>query len=180
LQLTDPSITICTPDDFEKVFITVLKKDYEILKTLNAQWQEVYEDPKLDEFLRRLKTELLSKEINHSKKLVVFSEAKDTTDYLKEELDKAGISGVIEVTSANRSKVESVIRENFDANIPRDQFKSDLNIIIATEVLAEGINLHRSNVIVNYDTPWNSTRLMQRIGRVNRIGSIAPKVYIYN
>jgi hypothetical protein len=46
--------------------------------------------------------------------------------------------------------------------------------------LAEGVNLHRSNVIVNYDTPWNSTRLMQRIGRVNRIGSVAPKVYIFN
>ena len=42
------------------------------------------------------------------------------------------------------------------------------------------MNLHRSNVIVNYDTPWNSTRLMQRIGRVNRIGSVAPKVYIFN
>ena len=180
LQLTDPSITICTPDDFEKVFITVLKKDYEILKSLNDQWQQVSEDPKLDEFLRRLKSELLSKKINHGKKLVVFSEAKDTTDYLKAELDKAGIPGVLEVTSANRNKVEAIIRENFDANIPRDQYKSNYNIVIATEVLAEGINLHRANVIVNYDTPWNSTRLMQRIGRVNRIGSIAPKVYIYN
>jgi superfamily II DNA/RNA helicase len=58
--------------------------------------------------------------------------------------------------------------------------QNDFNIIIATEVLAEGVNLHRSNVIVNYDTPWNSTRLMQRIGRVNRIGSVAPKVYIFN
>ena len=46
--------------------------------------------------------------------------------------------------------------------------------------LAEGINLHRSNVIVNYDTPWNSTRLMQRIGRVNRIGSVAPFIHIFN
>ena len=46
-------------------------------------------------------------------------------------------------------------------------------------MLAEGINLHRANVIVNYDTPWNSTRLMQRVGRVNRIGSTAAKIYIY-
>lgn len=47
-------------------------------------------------------------------------------------------------------------------------------------MLAEGVNLHRANVIVNYDTPWNSTRLMQRIGRVNRIGSTAKEVYIFN
>ena len=49
-----------------------------------------------------------------------------------------------------------------------------------SEVLAEGVNLHRSNIIVNYDTPWNATRLMQRIGRVNRIGSLAKCVYNYN
>jgi superfamily II DNA/RNA helicase len=46
-------------------------------------------------------------------------------------------------------------------------------------VLAEGVNLHRSNIIVNYDTPWNATRLMQRIGRVNRIGSAAGIIYNY-
>ena len=53
------------------------------------------------------------------------------------------------------------------------------NIIITTDVLAEGVNLHRSNVIINYDSPWNATRLMQRIGRVNRIGSKAKHIYNY-
>ncbi|TQO38690.1 phospholipase D-like protein [Arenibacter algicola] len=180
LQFTDPTITICEPSDFEVEYLKGLKNDYSLLKALNDKWQLVNDDPKLDEFLRRLKTELLAKSINHDKKLVIFSEAKDTTNYLKSKLDEAGIKGVLEVTSENRSKVETIVKENFDANIPRGEFKSDYNIIIATEVLAEGINLHRSNVIVNYDTPWNSTRLMQRIGRVNRIGSVAPKVYIYN
>ena len=56
---------------------------------------------------------------------------------------------------------------------------NDYNIILTTDVLAEGVNLHRSNVIVNYDTPWNSTRLMQRIGRVNRIGSSSKHIYNY-
>jgi Superfamily II DNA and RNA helicases len=46
-------------------------------------------------------------------------------------------------------------------------------------VLAEGVNLHRANVIVNYDSPWNATRLMQRIGRVNRIGSTANAIHNY-
>jgi len=180
LQLTDPTITICEPDDFEKTFLEGLKKDYKLLKPLNEQWQKVDADPKFDEFLHRLKNELFTKDINHSKKLVIFSEAKDTTNHLKQKLDEAGIEGVLEITGENRNQFQQIVKENFDANIPTKDYKSDYNIIIATEVLAEGINLHRSNVIVNYDTPWNSTRLMQRIGRVNRIGSIAPKVYIYN
>ena len=51
--------------------------------------------------------------------------------------------------------------------------------MITSDVLAEGVNLHRANVIINYDSPWNATRLMQRIGRVNRIGSVADKIYNY-
>ena len=72
------------------------------------------------------------------------------------------------------------IRANFDANLPKDLQQNDYDIILSTEVLAEGVNLHRANVIVNYDTPWNATRLMQRIGRVNRIGTKAKEVLIYN
>jgi superfamily II DNA/RNA helicase len=71
-----------------------------------------------------------------------------------------------------------LVRANFDANFKEQA--NDYDMLISTEVLAEGVNLHRANVIVNYDTPWNSTRLMQRVGRVNRIGAIAPKIYIYN
>ena len=55
--------------------------------------------------------------------------------------------------------------------------KNDLQILITTDVLAEGINLHRANVLLNYDTPWNATKLMQRLGRINRIGSEAGIVY---
>ncbi|GIV43105.1 MAG: hypothetical protein KatS3mg035_0228 [Bacteroidia bacterium] len=62
----------------------------------------------------------------------------------------------------------------------KKKWKNDYDIIITTEVLAEGINLHRSNIIVNYDVPWNATRLMQRIGRVNRIGSKAEQIFVYN
>jgi superfamily II DNA/RNA helicase len=180
LKETDPSIEICTPDDFESVFLVGLKRDYEILKDLNQRWANVNEDPKLDEFLHRINNELLNKEINPQAKLVVFSESKETTNYLVDNLKKQGRTDVLEVHSGNRNNLKEIIRNNFDANLPREQYRSDYNIVISTEVLAEGVNLHRSNVIVNYDTPWNSTKLMQRIGRVNRIGSIAPRVYIFN
>lgn len=74
--------------------------------------------------------------------------------------------------------MHEVIVANFDANASNQ--RDDYDMIVTTEVLAEGVNLHRANVILNYDTPWNATRLMQRVGRVNRIGSKAPVVYVYN
>jgi len=72
------------------------------------------------------------------------------------------------------------VQANFDANLPANEQADQFDILISTEILAESVNLHRANVIVNYDTPWNATRLMQRIGRVNRIGATAPRIYIYN
>jgi superfamily II DNA/RNA helicase/HKD family nuclease len=180
LQETDPTIEICSPSDFLDGFYEGLVRDLKILQELNEAWSQVKQDPKLDEFIQRLNTELLSSKINPSNKLVVFSESKETTTYLVQKLKESGREDVLEVYADNRDKLKQTVKENFDANIPRTDYKNDYNIIIATEVLAEGINLHRSNVIVNYDTPWNSTRLMQRIGRVNRIGSVAPKVFIYN
>lgn len=180
LQSTDPTIEICIPSDFLPNFIDGLKRDFKILTLLNDEWKTVENDLKLDEFIRRLNTELLQKKINPEQKLVVFSESKETTNHISKQLRDAGRTDILEIHSDNRNKLKDVIRENFDANIPRKDYKSDFNIIIATEVLAEGVNLHRANVIVNYDTPWNSTRLMQRIGRVNRIGSVASKIFIFN
>jgi superfamily II DNA/RNA helicase/HKD family nuclease len=180
LKETDPTIEICTPDDFQQEFFEGLKRDYAILVDLNNRWKNVTEDPKLDEFVNRINNELLNKEINPQSKLVVFSESRETTNYLVEHLKGLGRTDVLEVHAGNRNNLREIVRNNFDANIPREAYRSDYNIVISTEVLAEGVNLHRANVIVNYDTPWNSTKLMQRIGRVNRIGSVAPKVYIYN
>lgn len=115
-------------------------------------------------------------------KLVVFSEAINTVDTIKRVAEAKGYR-VLKVTADNRDELEQVIRENFDANYGKnasEEQKNDFDIIVTTEVLSEGVNLHRANTILNYDTPWNSTKLMQRIGRVNRIGSTQDKVYVYN
>ncbi len=112
--------------------------------------------------------------------MVVFSESQETTDYLSKELKKAGFDKILVCSSKNRKDIFPLIKANFDANLKKEEQKDDYNIVISTEVLAEGVNMHRANVIVNYDTPWNSTRLMQRIGRVNRIGSTAKEVHIFN
>ena len=179
-SMEDPTIEICEPDDFEYNFLPGLKNDYELLKDLNNDWKKITEDPKLEVFVEYLKSTLLSKKINPQSKLVVFSESKETTDYLFKELTKQVNYRIFAVDSDSRKDKMPIIRQNFDANLLKAEQKDDFDIVLSTEVLAEGINLHRSNVIVNYDTPWNSTRLMQRIGRVNRIGSTADEVHIYN
>ena len=178
-RYADPTIEVCTPDDFEDGFEDGIKADNAILKELVSMWDAVNTDPKLDIFIQYLKDTLLDKAINHEGKLVIFSESKETTKYLYDALKSHGFDKIMTVQSDNRDTQMPLLKENFDANYKGEK-KNDYNIVISTEVLAEGVNLHRANVIVNYDTPWNSTRLMQRIGRVNRIGSTAKEVYIFN
>jgi len=177
---TDPTIEICSKSDFIDGFFLGLQNDYKLLKSLHDGWEEVEDDPKLEVFCNRLNFELLNSKINPTGKVVIFSESKETANYLYEHLQSKGYNKVLAIDAGNRNDKQTIIRENFDANIPLKKQKNDYNIIISTEVLSEGVNLHRSNIIVNYDTPWNATKLMQRIGRVNRIGSTAEFVYVYN
>lgn len=178
-RYSDPTIEICTPDDFVEGFADGILHDDKILSDLVAMWEEIDYDPKLEVFIERMGSELFDKSINNEGKLLVFSESKETTQYLMTSLKERGYSRILMVTSDNRNDVMSVLKENFDAKYSGPR-KNDYDIVISTEVLAEGVNLHRANVIVNYDTPWNSTRLMQRIGRVNRIGSVAKEVHVFN
>ncbi|MGQ4808479.1 ATP-dependent RNA helicase RhlB [Candidatus Entotheonellaceae bacterium PAL068K] len=160
-----------------------MASDHAILTRLEERWQGIIEtgtDPKLQTFFSILDAELLLKSRNPERKLVIFSESRETTDYLKERLAAKGHQDVLAISSKNRRDMQTVIKNNFDANVPVGKQSSEYNIIVTTEVLAEGVNLHRSNTVLNYDTPWNTTRLMQRIGRVNRIGTKSDKIYIYN
>ena len=162
--------------DFRPEFIDMLHNDQAILEQMLADWKDISDedDSKFAKFNELLKHELFRTDRNPEKKLVVFSESVDTVDYLKRRINR---KDVLVISAQNRNKQFKTIRENFDANYK--QKLNEYNIILTTDVLAEGVNLHRSNVIVNYDTPWNSTRLMQRIGRVNRIGSASKHIYNY-
>ena len=171
--------------DFSEKYIVDLQEDKEIIDRLCKRWDRFNDDPKLDIFTREIYQTLFNKEINNPNgydkpKLVIFTEALATLQELKKKIEGRTKYKVLAISAENRKEKETIIRENFDANYPKELQKDDYDIIITTEVLAEGVNLHRSNVIVNYDTPWNSTRLMQRIGRVNRIGSKEDFVYIFN
>lgn len=164
--------------DFKEEYYTQLKEDYRLISDLYDRWAKNSQDPKFDAFKENLKPELFNAQKNTSGKLVIFSEAIDTVQALARAVKAKGYK-VLVITAANRDDMEETIEANFDANY-EGEWKDDYNVIITTEVLAEGINLHRANVILNYDTPWNSTRLMQRIGRVNRIGGKEPFIYVYN
>ena len=162
--------------DFRPEFIDMLRKDQELLDQMWLEWEYISDDDdsKFAKFDDLLKHELFKSDKNKGGKIVVFSESVDTIEYLARRI---GRKDVMVISSNNRNQLFKTIRDNFDANWK--QQKNDYNIILTSDVLAEGVNLHRSNIIVNYDTPWNSTRLMQRIGRVNRIGSKSDTIYNY-
>ena len=161
-----------------KDFTDDLKKDLEndlqILKEIQELWSSVKRDPKLLSFEELLSTRSVLKK----NKLIVFTESKETADYLAENLEKNFPNEVLAFTGASNVNTRQKVIENFDA---RTLFpKNDCRILITTEVLSEGVNLHRSNVVINYDIPWNPTRLMQRVGRVNRIDTEFERIYSFN
>lgn len=170
-------------DEFRLEFINDLNADFELLKEIRSLWVDVDSDPKLDSFIN----ELNSKADLKSKKIIIFTESKETGDYLFKNLNNHFSGEVLSYSSQGgeyrdgKKTVETaraIIKENFD---PSHKIQNDdIRILISTDVLAEGINLHSSNIIINYDLPWNPTRVLQRIGRVNRVGTAHRNIYIFN
>lgn len=173
----NPKNAVFHAADFRPEYIELLRKDQAVLDAMYDEWKTVddlRDDTKFAAFEDMLKHELFKKDRNPGQKLVIFSESMDTVNYLADRLHR---DDVLTISAKNRDKQYKTIKENFDAK--SDVRKDKYNIIITTDVLAEGVNLHRSNIVINYDTPWNSTKLMQRIGRVNRIGSEGKNIYNY-
>jgi superfamily II DNA or RNA helicase/HKD family nuclease len=170
---------------FNPKYKELLKQDIQTLKKIREIWLPIREDPKLDRIIHELKTnKFLS-----GKKVILFTESKETGNYLFDNLfDKfqrkvmfySSAGGRYEdlKTKHNHAVSREVIQKNFDAKA--DLVSNDIQILITTDVLAEGINLHRSNVLINYDLPWNPTRVLQRVGRVNRLGSEHCSIHIFN
>ncbi len=160
--------------DFDGDFLKDLQNDLAILNNIEGLWNGIDEDPKLEKFIEILRKDKILTE----NKIIVFTESKETAQYLEKELNPLFDNKVMEFSSdSTESKRKSII-DNFDAKTRVK--KDDVRILISTEVLSEGVNLHRSNVVINYDIPWNPTRMMQRVGRINRVDSKFDKIYTYN
>ena len=111
-------------------------------------------------------------------KLIIFTESQETAIYLTGQIAKHVESDVLCYSGQSDEAAHKAVIANFDANAfhPRDDYR----ILVCTEVLSEGVNLHRSNVVINYDIPWNPTRLIQRVGRVNRVDTKFTSIHTYN
>ena len=166
----------------EDNFIEDVKTDIHLLQSLREEWfgkeNVIKQDPKLDSFIEIAKKKL---EQEPERKLIVFSEYADTVDYLGKKLVEAGLP-VMKYTSADASpNNKERIRANFDAGLKKELQRDDYKILVATDAISEGYNLHRAGAIFNYDIPYNPTRVIQRIGRINRINrKVFDELFIYN
>ena len=168
-------------EDFKPSLYNEVSEDCENLKEIQKLWSSHNEDPKLDKCVH-----IIENELSHSK-LILFTEAKETGDCIYEALNEKFPNEVI-LYSSNEGKYNEKnlsskpamkkIEEAFDPM--KEGNSTPIRILVTTEVLAEGVNLHRSNVVINYDLPWNPTRVLQRVGRVNRLGTKHDKIHIYN
>lgn len=161
-------------DDFTSKFINDLENDLEILEEIAEMWKSVENYPKRIE-LTRLLNETLK-----DKKVVIFTEFIDTAEDISK-LIAEKCEGNVKVFTGKSSKEDmDEVLYNFDANIPETRQRNDYRILVTTDTLSHGVNLHRSNVIINFDIPWNPTRMMQRVGRVQRLGTKFKDIYTYN
>ena len=165
-----------TPDEFVDDYIDKVKADDKILRTIHAMWSK-YNIQTRDEKYNRLKHYIDS--IDEKEKIIIFSEAKDTVMYLKDKLENDYGDIVIDFSGSDSQNKKKYIQKNFDPKFEKEGV-NDKRILVTTDTLSEGINLHKASIIFNYDLPWNPTRVMQRIGRINRVGSNNSQLYVYN
>ena len=161
-------------NEFIPDFIKDLKDDLKILNEIKTLWGKITTDPKIEEFKHKLSTDKTLKD----NKIIVFTESMETAEYLEQNLKSIYKDAVLSYSSKSGAPIREKIIENFDPKC-RDP-KNDIKILISTDVLSEGVNLHRSNVVINYDIPWNPVRIIQRVGRINRVDTRFDKIFIYN
>ncbi|MBU2228542.1 MAG: helicase [Proteobacteria bacterium] len=160
--------------DFNADFLRDLESDRVILKKIETLWKQIKRDPKWEAF-----SEVLHKDrILKKGKVIIFTESKETAEYLHQRITDAIDRKVLLFTGSSDESQRKEVIANFDARAfqPQDKYR----ILVATEVLSEGVNLHGSNIVVNYDIPWNPTRLIQRVGRVNRVDTAFDTIHTYN
>lgn len=159
---------------FNKEFLEDLTSDYKLLVKIKETWAPVRRDPKWESFKN-----ILTKRKDLSRcKIIIFTESQETAEYLAKRIREEVEPRVLMVSAGSSEPDQRAVTQNFDKNSknPRDDYR----ILVTTEVLAEGVNLHRSNIVVNYDIPWNPTRIIQRVGRVNRVDTEFDFIQTYN
>ena len=145
------------------------------MKYLRDIWATITNDPKLETFCDELEN---NKKLLANKK-IIFTESKETAEYLEEKLQSLFGKRVTAFTGDSKAEKKAIVEDSFNPKY-KDKENDRYDVLITTDVLAEGVNLHRSNVIINYYLPWNPTRIMQRVGRINRVGTEHERIYVFN
>lgn len=165
-------------DVFKKTLVKDLREDSEALRGLLAETGEIptTQDYKLQALIRLLR------DAEHGEKYLLFTQFADTAFYLNEALVAAGIDGVDCVTGASEDPAKQAWRFSPESNDKLKDFppSKQSRILIATDVLSEGQNLQDSGRVINYDLPWAIIRLIQRAGRVDRIGQKRDTIRCYS
>lgn len=146
------------------------------LEKLLRQFENTGEDSKLSNFLI-----ILRQELNQRESAIVFTQYTDTMGYLRDNLYQ--IYGTQVACYSGRGG--EIYQNDQWVQISKEQIKSafrsgEIKVLLCTESACEGLNLQTCSVLLNYDMPWNPMRVEQRIGRIDRIGQIAPTVRIHN
>ena len=165
---------------FNTSYIVAVKSDVKLLSEIYHDWfadENIGEDPKYNEISEKI-FELLKD--NSKRKIVVFSSFADTANYVQTKLISDGFRALLYTGGASKTD-RNIVKQNFDASCSESEQANDYDIIVATDALSEGFNLNRAGVIINYDIPYNPTRVVQRIGRINRINKkMFDNIYIFN
>lgn len=169
---------------YAKEFIDDIKKDINLFDTILKELDEldlVNNDPKLKCLINNIKKEFNNKPKHDEpkRKIVIFSEFKDTVEYVADALDNAFNHRVLVIAGDLPSSKIQAIYKNFDAGYKNQEDEYDL--LLCTDKISEGFNLNRAGMIINYDIPWNPVRVIQRLGRINRISKkVFEELYIVN
>ena len=172
--------------DLADKFIADIEADLQLMREIDEKIKTldlVARDPKAARLVEALRA-ILSHPVKKGepiRKVVIFSEYVDTVKHLRPFLEKAFPGRVLSVEGVLTATLSRQILYNFDASVPRKKQEDDFDILLTSDKLSEGVNLNRAGAIINYDIPWNPTRVIQRVGRINRIGrKVFSELYIYN
>ena len=169
---------------YKEDFIEHIKSDLKLFDEILVQLSTldlVKNDPKTECLLENIKREIKQKPLKGEpkRKIVIFSEYLDTVKYLTPILEGNFSKKVLVVASDLSAHKISQINKGFDASYP-DQ-EDEYDILLASDKISEGFNLNRAGLVINYDIPWNPVRVIQRVGRINRISrKVFNDLYIVN
>jgi len=154
-------------------FLADIESDIQLFKELLGKLQDlklVKNDPKTECILDNVKKTLqeVPKKGEPRRKLIIFSEYVDTVKYLASSFEQMFPGKTLVVAGdLGKQKIET-INKNFDA-IYKEEQEDEYDILLTSDRLSEGFNLNRAGMVINYDIPWNPVRVIQRVGRINRI-----------